>query len=415
MRPGALFVALVGDRFDGHAFLETARDAGGHGAVVRRGTSSVEGLELFEVDDTLAALGTLANVRRHQLSGPVLGVTGTNGKTSTKEMLAEALGTRWQVHSTTANLNNLIGVPQTILAAPAGAEALVVEAGSNERGELGRLREIIEPSLAVVTNVSAGHLQGFGSVEAALAEKMSFVHGVPLAVVGTHPTDLKVAAEKCAGHVVSAGLGEEADLRPDHWAVGDDGRVSVTFRGHTARLPVVGRHQAENAMLAIAVAAVLELDLSKVAAALGRVALPSGRCEVLRCGELFILNDTYNANPESLRASLDAAAKMRADRPLVVVVGSMLELGEDAARLHLEAAEAIERAEPKLVGATGSFAGAFAALGLPDDRLVVEQDVEALGRAVRDRLQGNELVLLKASRGVRLERVIPLLVGEGES
>lgn len=413
--PGALFVALTGDRFDGHDFLEAARAAGAAAAIVRRGTRSVEGLEFFEVDDPLIALGALATARRGEVVGPVVAVTGTNGKTSTKEMLAAALGTRWTVHSTPANMNNLIGVPQTILAAPDRTDALVVEAGASEPGEIARLRDIIQPTLAVVTNVSASHLQGFGSLDAVLREKVSLVRDVPVAVVGTRPPALMVAARDAGNRVVSAGLDRSADVSPEHWVVRDDGKVTLTFGGRAINLPVMGRHQGDNAMLALAVATVLELDLSGVADALAEVALPRGRCELIERGGVHILNDTYNANPESLLASLDTATKIRGERPLVVVVSSMLELGESEARLHLEAAEAIQRAQPVLVGAMGSFAPAFEALGLSRDRLIVSDDVEELGHAVRERLRGDELVLLKASRGVRLERIIPVLAGENGS
>ncbi|MEE8117128.1 MAG: UDP-N-acetylmuramoyl-tripeptide--D-alanyl-D-alanine ligase, partial [Gemmatimonadales bacterium] len=183
LRREALFVALVGERFDGHAYLAAARDTGAAGAVVRRGTPSVDGLVFFEVDDPQVALGELARARRREVVGPVVAVTGTNGKTATKEMLAKVLGTRWRVHATAANLNNLIGVPQTILSAPDSCEALVVEVGANIVGEIDMLRHIIEPTVAVVTNVSAGHLAGFGTLEGVLAEKASLASGVAVAVV----------------------------------------------------------------------------------------------------------------------------------------------------------------------------------------------------------------------------------------
>src|SRR5687768_18093359 len=144
--PGALFVALAGERFDGHAHLEAAWERGASAAVVRRGTPAVAGLELLEVDDTLRAYGELAHARRAEITGPVVAVTGTNGKTSTKEMLAAVLATRFRVHATRANLNNLVGVPLTILESPADTEALVIEAGANLPGEIPRYREIIEPT-----------------------------------------------------------------------------------------------------------------------------------------------------------------------------------------------------------------------------------------------------------------------------
>ncbi len=409
----ALFVALTGEHFDGHDFLEAAREAGATGAVVRRGTPHLDGTEQFEVDDPLVALGRLARARRREVPGPVIAVTGTNGKTATKEMVAKALGTRWKVHSTLANLNNLIGVPRAILTAPDDTEALVLEAGANAVGEIERLRGIIEPTVAVVTNVSASHLAGFGSLETVLAEKVSLVRDVPMAVVGTRPEELFEAAGRSAHRVISAGTGGRAEVAADEWTVGEDGRVTLTFRGQRVQLPLVGRHQVENAVIALAVAVELDLDLTRVARALEQVSLPAGRCEVVRRGGggLVILNDSYNANPESLRASLEAAADMRAGRPFVAVVGSMLELGEHSSQLHLESAEAILRQNPKLIGATGDFIDAFETLGVPGDRLVTSRDVEELGSVLRGRLAGNEFVLVKASRGVGLERVIPLLTG----
>ena len=411
----ALFVALIGENFDGHDFLEAAREAGATGAVVRRGSPHLDGMEQFEVDDPLVALGLLARARRREVPGPVIAVTGTNGKTATKEMLAKALGTRWKVHSTLANLNNLIGVPRTILTAPDDTEALVLEAGANAVGEIERLRDIIEPTVAVVTNVSAGHLAGFGSLEAVLAEKVSLVRDAPVAVVGTRPEELFEEAGRSAHRVISAGTGGRAEVTPDEWTVGEDGRGTLTFRGRRVELPLVGRHQVENATIALAVAVELDLDLTRVARALEEVSLPAGRCEVVRRdgngSGLVILNDSYNANPESMRASLETAADMRADRPFVAVVGSMLELGEHSSRLHLESAEAILRQNPKLIGATGDFIDAFETLGVPGDRLVTSRDVEELGSVLRGRLAGNEFVLVKASRGVGLERVITLLTG----
>ena len=165
MPPGALFVALKGERYDGHDYLTAARDAGALGAIVHAGTPSVPGMILYPVPDTVRAYGWLARARRREIPGPVVAVTGTNGKTSTKEMLAAVLATRFRTHATRLNLNNLVGVPQTILGAPDGTECLVIEAGANLPGEIARFREIVEPTVAVVTNVAAGHLEGFGTLE----------------------------------------------------------------------------------------------------------------------------------------------------------------------------------------------------------------------------------------------------------
>ncbi|MCZ6858216.1 MAG: UDP-N-acetylmuramoyl-tripeptide--D-alanyl-D-alanine ligase [Gemmatimonadetes bacterium] len=414
LRRDALFVALVGERFDGHAYLAAARDTGAAGAVVRRGTPSVDGLVFFEVDDPQVALGELARARRREVVGPVVAVTGTNGKTATKEMLAKVLGTRWRVHATTANLNNLIGVPKTILSAPDSCEALVVEVGANIVGEIDMLRHIIEPTVAVVTNVSAGHLAGFGTLEGVLAEKASLASGVAVAVVGTRPPALRDEVRRRAARVVTAGIDGDPDIGAASWSVNEKGETTFTVGEQQIDLSAIGRHNVENALLAVAVALELELDMGQVARALEDVRLPGGRCEVAHHGALTILNDTYNANPESLKASLQTAAALRGDRPFVVVVGSMLELGSQTVRLHKESAEEILRENPTLIGATGDFVEAFEALDVPASRIVVSRDVEELGSVLRSRLEGNEFVLVKASRGVRLERVIPLLTKENE-
>lgn len=406
---GALFVAIAGERFDGHAHLHEAMARGALGAVVRAGTPPVPGLALFEVADTVEALGWLARARRRKITGPVVAVTGTNGKTSTKEMLAVVLGTRYQVHATRANLNNLIGVPQTILEAPDETDALVVEAGASVPGEIARYRQIIEPTVSVVTNVSAGHLEGFGSLAGVLAEKLSLVDGVPLAVVGTDPPALTAGARKLARRVVTAGL-EGAELRPESVTLDTAGRATVITNQARFTLPLPGRHLAANAMLAWAVALHLGLDPQAVARALERLEVPGGRGQVVNAGSMTILNDCYNANPLSFRAAIATAQAMRAGRRLVFVAGTMRELGEEAVAWHEAVARDLVGLKPDLLAAVGDFVPALepfrAELG---DRLVVADDVPALGHQLAARLDGTELVVLKASRGVALERIIPLL------
>lgn len=411
LAPGALFVALRGERYDAHAFLAEAQRRGATGMVVRKGTPHPEGVAVFEVDDTLVALGRLARERRRAVAGPVVAVTGTNGKTSTRQMLRAALATRWRVHATHENQNNLVGVPLTILATPADGEALVVEAGASVPGEIARLRDIIEPSVAVVTNVSPGHLQGFGSLQATVAEKVGLLEGVPLAVVGPRPADLAARAAAVAGRVVVAGLDRGAGVRPDQWELNHDGCPRIAFHGCQLRLSVLGSHQADNAMIALAVAAELALDLPAVARALEQVSLPPGRCQLLRHGDLVVVYDAYNANPASVAASLATVEAMRGGRRLVVALGSMLELGPDSEALHEEVAGAVVARRPDLIVVEGAFAAAFARHAARlSDRLLVADDADSMGRLLAARLRGDEVVLLKASRGVQLERAIPYLI-----
>jgi len=413
--PGALFVALQGERFDGHDHLSAAAAAGATGAVVRQGTQAVPGLVLFEVPDTLRAFGLLARARRRTLNGPVIAVTGTNGKTSTKEMLAAVLRTRYVTYATRANLNNLVGVPLTILEAPADTEALIVEAGANRPGEIARYREIIEPSLTIVTNAVAGHLEGFGSLAGVVAEKLSLTDDVPLAVVGVEPPDLATGARKRANQARTAAL-RNADLTPDRVTLDDLARPVITIGENTFVLAARGLHQADNAIRVWAVVEALGLDARAAARALEDFSMPGGRGELLQEGSLTILNDCYNANPQSFRAAIATAAALRGERRLVFVAGTMRELGEDSTALHAEVAQALVNLNPDLLAVVGEFVGALEphARGL-GDRLIAAPGPMELAPVLSLRLRGDEVVVLKASRGVAMERIIPALAARAKN
>jgi len=408
--PGDLFVALKGERFDAHDFLGEARARGAAAAVVRRGTPPVLDLPLFAVEDPLAALGVLARTRRRALAAgrPVVAITGSSGKTTTKELARAALSPRYRVHATAANLNNEVGVPLTILAAPDDTEALVVEAGASVPGEIGRLRAIIEPTIAVITNVGYAHVEGFGSIASVLLEKLALLEDVPVAIVGLDPPELAVEARRRTRTIV-AGAGPAAEVQADSVGLDAEGRCVLRWLGREVRLPLFGLHQGDNAMLALAAAQEAGVDPAAALAALAAVTVPGGRGRVVHQGDLTIIDDTYNANPGSLARAVESAAWLARERgrPLAVVVGTMLELGPESARLHAAAAADIVRRGPALVAAVGEFAGAFAPYRERfGERLLVAEDAAALGPELKAALHGNEVVLLKASRGVALERVL---------
>jgi UDP-N-acetylmuramoyl-tripeptide--D-alanyl-D-alanine ligase len=413
--PGALFVALSGERFDAHDFLAAAAAAGAVAAVVRRGTPPVPGLTLFEVSDTLRAFGALAHARRAAMTGPVVAITGTNGKTSSKEMLAAALRTRYVTWATRANLNNLVGVPLTILEAPEATEALVVEAGANLPGEIARYREIIAPRVVVITNAVAGHLEGFGSLNGVVEEKLSLADDAELAVVGLEPPALAAGARARARRVRTAAL-QGADLVPERVELGRDARPQLTIGGHSFRLAARGLHQADNAVRVWAVAEELGLDLRAVAGALEDFTLPSGRGELLQVGSLTVLNDCYNANPQSFRAAIATARSLRGSRRLVFVAGTMRELGADSPSLHAQVARELVDLGADLLAVVGDFVPALEPyrkrLG---EALIAADDPLTLAPILSPRLQGAEVVVLKASRGVALERILPALTARANS
>jgi UDP-N-acetylmuramoyl-tripeptide--D-alanyl-D-alanine ligase len=413
---GALFVALTGDRFDGHDYLEQALQSGAVGAVVRTGTAPVSGLVLLEVPDPLVALGDLARRRRDGITGPVVAITGSNGKTSTKEMVAAVLATGFETHATSANLNNLIGVPLTILAAPEGTQALVLEAGASEPGEIARARQIIAPTIGIITNVGAAHLEGFGSLEGVMAEKLDLIRGVEFAVVGTQPPELAARARAVAGRVITAGLAE-ADVVPESPVAYDDqGRATLRLGHLSFTMPVPGAHIAANATLAWALVDELSLEPIKAAAALEDVRLPGGRSEVRQEGGFTILDDCYNANPESFRATIATISRMRHPGRIVWVVGTMRELGGQAPAYHAEVAKALVDSGPDLVAGLGEFTAPLEDLrSRLGHRLVTAPSVPELAQALGPRLHPGDLVVLKASRGVALEGILPYLLDPASS
>lgn len=411
MAEGSLFVALKGERYDAHDYLGDARVAGVGGVVVRHGTARWPGFDWFEVGDTLEALGALARLRRARFEGKVVAITGTAGKTTVKELTAAALAPLGPVHRSEKNLNNLVGVPLTVLAAPAVARAMVVECGASLRGEIPRMQDIVRPDVAVVTMVDAGHLEGFGSLDAVLEEKVALTRGAPVAIVGTRPPALAAAAHAAARRVVVAGEGGAADWTAESVTMAADGRPRFRVRGVEVQLSLPGRHMVDNALIALAVADALGVSLPDAAAALAEVRLPGGRSEIREVHGVTLINDSYNANPASVRAALDLMTAVRGARRAVCVVGTMRELGAESVRLHREAAVAVVAAEPDVIVAIGAFADAFASLGTAAGArmLISGATPEDVAGPLKDTLEDGDVVLLKASRGVALERIIPLL------
>jgi UDP-N-acetylmuramoyl-tripeptide--D-alanyl-D-alanine ligase len=411
MSEGELFVALKGERYDGHDFLGDARLRGVSGVVVRTGTPRWPGFDWFEVPDTLVALGDLARHRRDAFRGIVVAVTGTNGKTSTRELIAAALSSRLSVHRSGGNLNNLVGVPLTLLAVPEEAEAAVVECGVSEKGEMASLGRIVRPDIAVVTTVAEGHLAGLGTVAGVLEEKARLLEGAATAVVGDSPPELAEAARRAAKRVVVAGRSESADWRADEVSVLPDGRARFTARGIGVELPLRGRHMVHNALIALAVAEAAGVEPETAAAALGGASIPGGRSELLDMDGVTVINDCYNANPASVAAALDLLGAVRGDRKTVVVIGTMRELGDRSAELHRAAAEAVAAIRPDVVAAVGEFAAAFESLrpNLKGIELIAGESPEAVAGPLKDAIRSGDVVLLKASRGVALERLFTLL------
>ncbi|MEE9155627.1 MAG: UDP-N-acetylmuramoyl-tripeptide--D-alanyl-D-alanine ligase [Gemmatimonadota bacterium] len=411
VQPGELFVALEGESFDGADYVGAAVEAGASGAVVGRRLDGLsDEFELFVVEDTLVALAELARARRSELGPTVVAITGTSGKTTTREFTVAALGP--QAAASPANFNNLVGVPLSMLAAPQTAEFWVLELASNQRGEIEQLGRIAQPDVGMITSVGEGHLEGLGDSRGVLDEKLSLLPAIRpggSAVVSDDPPELAEAARRGTPDVLVAGVTEEADERAEDWSVGE-GEVSWTWRGVKFRVPGLGVHMVRNGVLAAVAARLLGVEPERAAERMRRVRPLPMRGEVRQIGELTLLVDCYNANPSSFKAALESLEALAGERRCAVLAGSMLELGSRSKELHARVAGWMDEARIDVIAATGQFAGAFKTLasGSSTRGIIAEEDVEVAYRELAARLAGDEVVLLKASRGVGLERVIPL-------
>jgi len=409
VQPGDLFVALRGDRFDAHDFLSTAVEKGAAALVVSDAQRAAGlGVPVFDVGDTLVALGRLARYWRRTWGGTVVGVAGSNGKTSTKELLKAALGTTRRVSATSGNLNNLVGVPLTLLAIAPDTEIAVVEMGTNVPGEIARLRAIAEPSVTVMTSIGEEHLEGLGDLAGVLREESDAFDGVELAVVPASQPEVAEAATGRATRVVRAGL-DDGDVRAERWSVAPDGAGLLVVDGVEVRPAVRGVHNLRNTMLAVAVARALGVSLEDAARGVAAMPQPSMRSAWSQVGGVTLINDAYNANPGSTRAALDLLAQAGGGRRRVAVLGTMRELGAHGDRLHDELARRALDSGVEVVAGVGDFADALHRVAPGDPRVVATRDVESLWPQLAPRLSTDAVVLLKASRGVALERIVPAL------
>lgn len=403
LTPGSCFVALRGERFDAHDYLAQAVAAGAAALVVEDATRTAGlGVPVYTVEDTHVALADLARYRRLAWARPVVAVGGSNGKTSTKELLKAVLGSRLRVHATTGNLNNRVGVPLTLLALDDAADVAVIEVGTNQPGEIAFLRDVARPDVAVVTTVQEEHLEGFGDLAGVMAEELALCDEVPIAVVPAAEPEVVAEATRRAGRVLAVAVPTESGVHPD-------GRGWIAHEGTRVELPLRGRHNVANAALALAVGREFGIAAADAARGIAAMPLPSMRSAVTPLGRALLLNDAYNANPGSAKAALALLTDIGVGRQRVVVLGTMRELGAAAPRAHREVAEAALAGGFDLICGIGEFVPALESLALGDPRLLLADDVDDLWPQLRSRLHPDAAILLKASRGVALERLVPPL------
>ncbi|MGZ4845466.1 MAG: UDP-N-acetylmuramoyl-tripeptide--D-alanyl-D-alanine ligase, partial [Candidatus Angelobacter sp.] len=417
LNPGDLFIAIAGQHFDGHDYVQAALEKGAVGAIVEAGKQVAgDPLRLLQVEDTLKALQLLGAAARRLWGKPLLAVTGSAGKTTTKEILAHILATRFRVMKSSGNLNNHIGLPLQLLKLEAEHDLGVVEMGMNHAGEIRALGALAHHDLAVVTTVAPVHLEFFGSLAEIARAKYEIIETLPSGGVAVLNADDEYVCQfgrDFKGKVVTFGIRRAADVSAQNvklnGAEGSTFDLVVGSVGEPVTFPLVGEHNIYNALAAAAAAMERGVSPSQAAVALSSIAPPDKRGQVLHLNGATVINDCYNSNPRALEAMIDTLASMKAERR-ILVVGEMLELGPTAEALHRECGKhAAEKKIDVVIGVRGmARAVAEAACGSGTQAQFVETPEQA-GEWLARNLRPGDAVLLKASRGVKLERALDML------
>jgi len=431
LTPGDLFVAIRGERFDGADFAAAAIVAGAGGVVVPRGRGGAIDVQpppyvpvVIEVDDTTAALQALGHAVRVESGAKVVAITGSAGKTTTKETAAEFLAARYRVIRNRGNFNNRIGLPLSLVELHVRPEIAVVELGMNHAGEISTLVRIAEPDVRVWTNVGEAHLGFFASIDAiadAKAEILERATRKTVLVANADDDRILERAPRFAGRVLTFGIDRAADVRAtrivDRGVDGTSAAVTTPMGAVELTTPLVGRGNLANVLAAAAVAIEFGVPLDAIADRASRLTPPSHRGEIVRLANgATVIDDSYNANPTATRRALDVLAAGRGTRR-IAVLGEMLELGDRAHALHQEVGRAAARAELDVLLTVGgapaaALAASAVAAGLARDRVRHFATSDEAAAATVALVGPGDLVLVKGSRGVRTDRVVERLKAE---
>jgi UDP-N-acetylmuramoyl-tripeptide--D-alanyl-D-alanine ligase len=415
LAPGDLFFAVRGERYDAHDFVASAIERGARAAVVSRARAAeFTGYTLLIVDDPLVGMQTLATAVRLRWNKRVVAVTGSAGKTTTKEAVAEVLASRFHVLRSQGNLNNEFGLPLQLLKLGPEHEMAVVEMGMSHSGEIAALARIARPDWGVVTNVGNAHAQNFpDGIEGIARAKYELVEGLPahgIAFLNCDDLYVRQFGREFLGRAIYYGLGPTCDLRAENVEeLGSEG-VRFTINGTPVTLALLGRHNVWNALAAIAVGLEAGIPLAECAAAIGRLQPPDKRGEILRIGGATLINDCYNSNPEALKSMIKTLASMPAKRR-ILIAGEMLELGSEAVALHQQAGKAAAASGiDVVVGVRGNaeFLAQAAREGGAEAMFVASP--QEAGEWLKSEVREGDAVLLKASRGVGLEKALQAVV-----
>lgn len=424
IKPGDLFVALIGERFDAHEFIGQAIAGGAAGLIVsRRAAAELWQGPVILVKNTLTALQELARYNRRSFAGLVIAVTGSNGKTTTKDMIFSVLEQKCPTLKTEGNFNNEIGLPLTMLQLDDSFGAAVLEMGMRGMGEIDLLAGLALPDGAVITNVGETHLERLGSVaNIGKAKGEILEHVIPqgFAVLNGDDPLVRQQASRCRGRVIYYGMGEDADIRATNIEVtaGKASYTAVTPAGSIEiRLPMPGRHNVLNSMAALGVGLQAGMTLSQIKTGLEETRLTAMRLEIIETGVATVINDSYNANPASAKAALQILADVGLGRRKVAIMGDMYELGSRTAQGHQEVGTAAAECKVDVLITVGKLAVEIA-LGAsmtdePPGEIISLNNNAEVKKYLEKIITTGDVVLVKGSRGVRLEEIVEYLVTKG--
>ncbi|MGR3293711.1 MAG: UDP-N-acetylmuramoyl-tripeptide--D-alanyl-D-alanine ligase [Candidatus Scalindua sp.] len=420
IKEGELFFALEGENYDGHKFVDQAISNGAAGAVISSSKKAVYSLLcgfekciLIEVVDTLKALGDLAKFYRKSLRTNFIAVTGSNGKTTTKDMIYHVLRNFNNVTRSRKSFNNFIGVPLTIFDTGFTQDFCVVEMGTNAPGEIRRLSEIIFSDFTILTNISCTHLEGLGSIEGVANAKAEFTENMAengILITNADDDWCNRIANRFDGKVISFGFNKSADIRASNVKRNDSGFVFTVNNSFPVKLPVLGKHNIYNAMAAIAICNAVGISMKDICDKFIDFKLPPMRMEKQVCGDIVVINDGYNSNPSSMSAALEEFSQLTTPGRKILVCGDMLEMGDYTESLHREIGAKVAKADIDVLWTVGSFSRFVAeeaiANGMPEERVLSCKTSEEVSSFVASQLKKDDTVLIKGSRGMKLENVV---------
>ena len=412
---GECFLAIEGPRFNGHDFIDEALKKGASALIVSRKVSIASKIPVILVKDTTHGLGQIAAVYRQKFSIPVIAVTGSAGKTTTKEMIAAILSTRWNVLKNVKTENNQFGVPLTLLRLNSSHQAAVVELGTNQKGDIAWLASVCQPTIAVFTNIGESHLEKLKNPLGVFHEKFSLVKKMdPQGTVIFNRDDpylQKIFSMKISQKKISYSIHEKADFQVEQIAQDIDQKIQFTVKKTLFSLNTLAAHNVSNALAAVSCGNLLKIPWPRMKTALTQFSFCDGRQQIERIGEILLIDDTYNANPVSLRSAIQTLDSLKIRGKKIMVCADMLELGDQAEDLHRLMGQMIAQSSVDTVLTFGGLTRHMSQTirEYNHKEVLQSESIEELNRHLKNLCRPDDVVLVKGSRAMQMERVVEFL------